>query len=258
MARKQMVTRLPAPYLRRVSFLPEKAQGRSDYPFSLNWLARQEFEFDFIAPVTIFVGENGVGKSTLIEAIAALAGYDEAGGGKGYVAVDHSGAKDRSGAALAEALLGSWLPKVTNGWFFRAETFFSVARWLDTLEGAPPPDFLSHSHGEGFLRFFNERTQGQGLYILDEPEFALSPRRQLELLRHLAEVQHTARAQVIMATHAPVLMAVPGADLIEIDRGGPRRVSLEQVAHFRMLRAFCDDPEEFVRSTLDGDEELLF
>jgi len=258
MARKQMTTRLPAPYLRRLAFLPEKAKGRTDYPFSLGWLAQEEFEFDFVAPVTIFVGENGVGKSTLIEAIAALAGYDEAGGGKGYAAVDHSAAKDRSGAGLAEALRAGWLPKVTQGWFFRAETFFSVARWLDTLEGAPPPDFLSHSHGEGFLRFFDERTRGQGLYILDEPESALSPRRQLELLRHLAEVQRSGRAQVIMATHAPLLMAVPGADLVEIDRGGPRRVSLEQVAHFRLLRAFCDDPDGFVRSTLEGDEDLLF
>jgi predicted ATPase len=86
-----------------------------------------------------------------------LAGYDDAGGGKGYRPVDHSGAHEAMGGQLAKALRASWLPKITNGWFFRAESFFTAARYLDAaaLEfGGVPPDFLSHSHGEGFLRFF--------------------------------------------------------------------------------------------------------
>jgi predicted ATPase len=115
------------------------------------------------------VGENGTGKSTLLEGIAALAGYDEAGGGKGYMPVDHSLA-EAMGGRLSQALRASWLPKVTNGWFFRAESFFSVARYLDKVafdddgapeRGPPPPDFLSHSHGEGFLRFFEERSSAR-------------------------------------------------------------------------------------------------
>jgi predicted ATPase len=124
------------------------------YPFCLPFLA-SDFELDFDRPITIIVGENGTGKSTLLEGIAALAGYDEAGGSKGYRPVDHSGAIEAMGGRLSQALRASWLPKITNGWFFRAESFFSVARYLDEAalddpSGPPPPDFLSHSHGEGF------------------------------------------------------------------------------------------------------------
>jgi hypothetical protein len=123
------------------------------YPFCLPFL-RNEFEMVFDQAITVIVGENGAGKSTLLEGIAALAGYDEAGGGKGYRPVDHSGAVEAMGGRLSKALRASWLPKITNGWFFRAESFFSVARYLDEAAidvGRPPPDFLSHSHGEGFF-----------------------------------------------------------------------------------------------------------
>jgi predicted ATPase len=198
-------TKLPAPYLRRIVAREDVIAQESGYPFDLPWLQTGTFELEFTTPVTIIVGENGTGKSTLIEAIAALAGYDEAGGGKGYRPVDHAGAIDKSGALLVRALRGSWLPKVTKGWFFRAESFYSVARYLDEAAittGAAPPDFLSWSHGEGFVRFFEERCSRQGIYFMDEPESALSPRRQLELLRILNAI-HTARnAQVIMATHS--------------------------------------------------------
>ena len=119
---------LPAPYLRRVHVEPEKVADWSAYPFSLPLFASREFELAFERPVTIIVGENGSGKSTLLEGIAALAGFDEAGGGNGYRPVDHSRALDRSGAGLAAALRAHWLPKITRGWFFRAESFFSVAR----------------------------------------------------------------------------------------------------------------------------------
>lgn len=114
-----------------------------------------------------------------------LAGYDEADGGKGYMTVDHSEAIEKMGGTLSSALRASWLPKITNGWFFRAESFFSIARYLDRVAlddsfGPPPPDFLSHSHGECFLRFFKERCQRQGIFVFDEPESALSPSRQIE------------------------------------------------------------------------------
>lgn len=160
--RKTRLTSLPAPYLKRLWMRKDASLGEQ-YPFNLPWLDK-DFVLDFATPVTIIVGENGTGKSTLIEALAALCGYDEAGGGKGYMPVDHSRAVDRSGAHLASALRASWLPKVTAGWFFRAESFFSVARFLDEAArdaNAPPPDFLSWSHGEGFVRFFEERMSRQ-------------------------------------------------------------------------------------------------
>jgi len=162
MARAKKHTSLPPPYLKRVWLDDGKVPDRAAYPFCLPLFREPGFELAFDRPITIIVGENGTGKSTLLEGIAVLAGFDEAGGGPGYGAVDHSRAVERGGGDLAEALRASWLPKVGQGWFFRAESFFSVARYLDEAAidaGAPggPPDFLSHSHGEGFMRFFEER-----------------------------------------------------------------------------------------------------
>ena len=165
MAYRKQLTRLKAPYLKRILLDPQRVEDWEKYPWNLPLFRGHEFELEFTTPITIIVGENGTGKSTLLEAIGALAGYDEAGGGKGYRPVDHSSAIDKSGAALADTFRGHWLPKVTAGWFFRAESFYSVARYLDqaALEsGGAPPDFLSWSHGEGFIRFFEERCRRQG------------------------------------------------------------------------------------------------
>ena len=177
------------------------------------------------------------------------------GGGKGYRPVDHSKAIDRSGGLLAEALKAAWLPKVTAGWFFKAESFFSVARYLDeaAIGSGPPPDFLSHSHGEGFLRFFQERCQKRGIYLFDEPESALSPTRQIEFLKLLCSMQASGQAQVIMATHSPLLMACPGASLIRLTKYGHEAVRLEDTEHFRVLREFFADPELFVASMVEAD-----
>lgn len=115
--------------------------------------------------------------------------------------VDHSRALEKMGGALAKALRASWLPKIANGWFFRAESFFSVARYLDDAAltyGGRKPDFLSHSLGEGFLRFFAERCQRQGIFIFDEPGSALSASRQIEFLKLLRAIGRSRIGQVIM------------------------------------------------------------
>ena len=251
MARKNRPIDLPAPYLKRVWLEPANVADRDVYPFSLPFL-HDDFELTFDTAITIIVGENGTGKSTLLEGIAALAGYDEAGDGKGYRPVDHAHAREKMGGALSKALRASWLPKITNGWFFRAESFFTVARYLDEA-GSPYADFLSHSHGEGFLRFFEERCQRQGLFIFDEPEAALSPSRQIEFLKLLRAMERSGICQVIMATHAPLLMAYPGARLLSLTRGGLQPVRVEDTAHFKTLRDFCAGPEEFVKEVL-GEE----
>lgn len=245
-------TKLPAPFLRRITPRPEVIAGKDSYPFNLPWLRDPTFELEFTTPVTIIVGENGTGKSTLIEALAAVAGYDEAGGGKGYRPVDHSGAIDVSGALLADAIRAGWLPKVTNGWFFKAESFFSVARYLDNV-GSPAADFLSASHGEGFIRLFAERMSQQGIFFMDEPESALSPKRQLDLLRLLHRIAGEARAQVIMATHSPILMALPGARLLQITRGGIAEADYRQTSHFKLYQEFVTDPAGFLREALAGE-----
>jgi len=123
MSRRHRPVNLPAPYLKRVWLDKSLVTDASVYPFCLP-LFRPDFALAFDRPITIIVGENGTGKSTLLEGIAAMAGYDEAGGGKGYRPVDHSGAIEATGGRLALALRASWLPKITSGWFFKAESFF--------------------------------------------------------------------------------------------------------------------------------------
>lgn len=256
MSRKRTGTSLPPPFLKRISLIADRMAGKKGYPYDLPWLADPEFEVNFTAPVTIIVGENGTGKSTLIEAIAGLSGYDQAGGGKGYAPVDHSHAIDESGTGLGEVMRAAWLPKVTYGWFFKAETFFSVARYLDSV-GANA-DFLSHSHGEGFLRFFEERMSRQGIYFLDEPESALSPKRQLELLRILHRIQQSQQAQVIMATHSPILMALPEAQLLEISKAGITATDYRQTRHFKLYQDFTADPEAFIAEALADEDDSQF
>jgi len=249
---------MPAPFLQRLTLLDEVMSKNAGYPFNLPWLEVDDFELLFTTPVTIIIGENGTGKSTLIEAIAALSGYDEAGGGKGYRPVDHSTAMAASGAGLADALRAGWLPKVTDGWFFRAETFFSVARYLDDAADGGGPDFLSWSHGEGFVRFFEERMSRQGIYFMDEPESALSPKRQLGLVRLLYRIQQQARAQVIMATHSPLLMAVPGARVLEVTRHGITEIDYRQTQHFKLYQSFTVDPDDFIAETIRDDDQSQF
>lgn len=249
--RRSSQTRLPAPFLRRIWLDREAVPNADAYPWCLPFL-REDFELSFDRPITIIVGENGTGKSTLLEGIAVLAGYDEAGGGKGYRPVDHSLAREATGGRLSSALRASWLPKVTDGWFFRAESFFSVARYLDKAAldvGLRGPDFLSHSHGEGFLRFFEERCQRP--FIFDEPESALSPARQVEFLKLLRRMDRLGQCQVIMATHAPILMAYPGARLLGLTKYGLDPVTIEQTQHFRLIREFCLDRATFVETMME-------
>jgi predicted ATPase len=253
-SRRNRTIDLPAPYLRRIWLDPSRITDRDAYPFCLPFL-QDEFELGFDRPITIIVGENGTGKSTLLEGIAVLAGYDEAGGGKGYMPVDHSNAVEKMGGQLSKSLRASWLPKITNGWFFRAESFFSIARYLDKAAlddpfGGPPPDFLSHSHGEGFLRFFEERCQKQGIFIFDEPESALSPARQMEFLKLMRRMEQSTICQVIMATHSPMLMAYPNARLLRLSKYGLEPVTVKYTDHYKIMREFCDDPAGFVEAVM--------
>ena len=239
---------MPAPYLRRIWLDPSRIDDRAAYPFCLPFL-RDEFDLNFDRSITIIAGENGTGKSTLLEGIAVLAGYDEAGGGKGYRPVDHSNAIEAMGGKLSSAFRASWLPKVTNGWFFRAESFFSVARYLDEVS-SPYADFLSHSHGEGFMRFFEERCQRQGIYIFDEPESALSPARQMEFLKLMRRMDQSGHCQIIMATHSPMLMAYPDARLLRLSKYGLEPVTVKETDHYKVMREFCADPAGFVEAAI--------
>jgi predicted ATPase len=253
-SKRSRTLNMPAPYLRRVWLEPSRVANPAAYPFCLPFLLK-DFDLSFDRAITIIVGENGTGKSTLLEGIAALAGFDEAGGGKGYMPVDHSLAIADMGGKLSTALRASWLPRIIgSGWFFRAESFFSIARYLDEAArdvGKRGPDFLSHSHGEGFLRFFEERCQRQGIFIFDEPESALSPARQIEFLKLLRLMESSTICQVIMATHSPMLMAYPNARLLRLTKYGLEPVTVEQTDHYRVMREFCADPAGFIEAAME-------
>lgn len=252
-------SKLPAPYLKRVWLDPSRIADRTQYPFNLPFLV-DDFELSFEQPFTIIVGENGTGKSTLIEAVAEIAGFGAAGGNRNHNAADQGGGFEAGGDRLATAMRAAWLPKISSGWFFRAESLFSLARYLDAAAvddplGGPPPDYLSHSHGEGFLRVFEERCLRQGIYLLDEPESALSPARQLRLLRLMRQMEVSRHCQVIMATHSPLLMAYPGARLLRIDRQGLSPVRLIDTDHFKLMAEFCADPQGFIDEALEASDE---
>lgn len=239
-------TKLPAPYLRSIRFADPEERMPDGYPFDLPWLT-PDFVLEIDSPVTILMGENGAGKSTLLEAIAALAGFPVSGGGAWA-----GGANQDGGSVdLAKRLRAGWLPKMQKGWFLKAQSFAAVS---EQTAG----DYLSMSHGEGFSNMIGDRMGGQGVFILDEPEAALSPARQVELLVFLAKIQEQADAQVILATHSPILMAVPGARLLEISHRAIRQVDLRDTEHFRLTAAFSADPEGFVAAALTGDERNLF
>jgi predicted ATPase len=130
-----------------------------------------------------------------------------------------------------------------------------VARYLDEAAREPlsglPPDYLSHSHGEGFLRFFEERCERQGIFIFDEPESALSPSRQIEFLKLLRRMDKSGNCQVIMATHSPMLMAYPAARLLRLSKYGLDPITVEETDHYRLVREFCADPDAFIEAVLD-------
>src|SRR5882757_7989764 len=233
-SRRNRPINMPAPYLKRVWLDASRVSDPAAYPFCLPFL-QQEFELDFEHAITIIVGEHGTG----------------------YTPVDHSGSVETMGGDLSQALRASWLPKITNGWFFRAESFFSVARYLDEanraipdVPGGTPPDFLSHSHGEGFLRFFEERCQRQGIFIFDEPESALSPARQIEFLKLLRRMDQSGVSQVIMATHSPMLMAYPNARLLQLTKYGLDTVRVEETEHYRLMREFWMNPKAFIETMM--------
>lgn len=243
-------TRLPPPYLKRIWLDEGPEVDRAAYPHCLPLFRSGTFDLAFDRPITIVAGENGVGKSTLLEGIAVLAGFDESGGGPGYRAVDNSRALETGGGVLARSLKASWLPKIGSGWFFRAESFFAVARYLDE-SGSPSADFLSHSHGEGFIRFFEERCTRPGVFIFDEPESALSPNRQFDFLKLLRRMERGEQSQVLIVTHSPILMAYPGARLLRMSRYGLEPAMLEDIDHFRIMREFVAGPHDFVETMID-------
>ena len=246
---------LGSPFLTRVSLNEGRIQA-GVHPFTIP-LIEQGLDISFTAPVTFLVGENGSGKSTLLEALAWALGFNAQGGSR-----DNSYAEGADGHALGRALKLSWRQRVSDGFFLRAETFFNFATYLEEV-GSPflaygGKSFHEQSHGEGFLALFENRLE-DGVYLLDEPEAALSPGRQLTFLSILYQLASMKVAQFIVATHSPILLTLPGATVLSIEDGRLGEVSYRDTEHFQLTRDFLNAPERYhqhlFRDQSDSDSE---
>lgn len=205
--------------------------------------------------VTFLVGENGTGKSTLLEAIAVAYGFNPEGGTLNY---RFSTWDDVSELGEALRLVRSYR-RARTGYFFRAESFFNLASKAaeyDAERGRPSYGDVSlheQSHGESFLSFF-QTFDGPGLYLMDEPEAALSPQRQLTLLLHMSRMA-AGDAQFIVASHSPILLGLPGASLLSFDGGEIREIAWEDTDSYRVTKLFLDQREALLRRLLADEEE---
>ena len=192
-------------------------------------------------PILFFVGENGVGKSTLMEALAITLGFNPEGGSKNF----------------------SFSTMDSHANFLRAESYYNVASYIDELDSSTamgPPIIQSYggvslhkqSHGESFLALVEERFGGNGLYLLDEPEAALSPMRQMRLLCQIDRLVKQ-NSQFIISTHSPILMTCPHAQVLQIDQTGLREVSYRETEAFQLTRRFLNDPERMLQMLLEED-----
>lgn len=244
-------------YIRSVKLLRENIPFTESYPFHLPVVQSLD-ELPFHPQVTYLIGENGMGKSTLLEAIAIAAGFNPEGGTFNFNFSTHD-----SHSELEEHLrLIKGVKRPQDGFFLRAETYYNVASHIEELDSEPGGGrVIDHfggvslheqSHGESFFAAFLNRFQGKGLYIMDEPEAALSPLRQLSMLSRIHELAHQ-QSQFIIATHSPVLMAYPDSIIYEFSNEGIRESSLEETNHYILMKQFFDDKERLLHHLFNND-----
>ena len=243
-------------YVRAIKLRRDKIASYDGYPFSLP-VVRDLDTLDLHPAVTFLVGENGSGKSTLMEALAVAWGFNAEGGTKNF----------RFGTRASHSVLHEYLRLVKgiqrprDGFFLRAESLFNLATDIEHLDEdltAGPLIIDSYgfrslheqSHGESFFAVMMHRFGGHGFYVLDEPEAALSPTRQLAMLSRIHQLVRK-RSQFVIATHSPILMAYPNAWIYQIGGGGLERVSLEETEHYVVARRFLNDPRGQIAKVLD-------
>jgi predicted ATPase len=233
---------LPRQFAARVSLLRDKVRSFDEYPFSLPVVRTLE-AIELHPRMTFLVGENGSGKSTLLEAIAVAMGFNPEGGSRNF----NFGTRESHSELHAFLRIAKGL-RPRDGFFLRAESWFNVGTEIEKLDREPaaaPPVIDSYggrslheqSHGESFMALLKKRFGGQGLYLLDEPEAALSPTRQIEALQRLHELVRQG-SQFVIATHSPILMAYPDALILQCTPAGLRPVRYEDTEHYRVTRDF--------------------
>ena len=231
-------------YLRaiRLRESPKQDSYLNDIP-AVRQLIR-DGSMEFSKPVTIFVGENGTGKSTILEAIAVSMGFNAEGGGR-----EHRFSTHDSHSELWKLLTPIKFVSPDDGFFLRAESFYNTSSYLEQsgslLERYGSKSLHKRSHGEAFLALVQNRFEGHGLYLLDEPEAALSPQRLLSLLVAIHDLVDQ-NSQFIIATHSPIVMAFPGAEIQLFDEDGIRGVNYRDTEHYQITKQFINDPERML------------
>jgi predicted ATPase len=229
------------------------------YPFTVP--AIRAFErIDIRSRIVFFVGENGSGKSTLLEAIAGHYGFGPEGGNRNtqFASTDTLASID----PLRKALRLAFSKRTGKGFYLRAESFFNLATYVDNLGVAWAYGGISlhhQSHGESFFAILENRIESSGLYMMDEPEAALSPQRQLAMLAMLHQIAHdNNEIQFIIATHSPILLSYPDAQILSFDEGKIREISYRETQSFRIMSGFMASPERYLHHLLQEEQKSLF
>ena len=242
-------------YLISAELRRDKVQSFDNFPFYIPSVQHLE-KLTFHPAVTFLVGENGAGKSTLLEAIATAWGFNPEGVSKNFNFATHN-----SHSNLSEYLrLSKGIKRPKDGFFLRAESFYNVATEIEKLDqelGGPPviasyggKSLHNQSHGESFFALLMNRFNGKGLYMLDEPEAALSPTRQMAMIARMHTLV-TQESQFIIATHSPIIMAYPNAQIYLIDEKGIKIVSYTETEHFSVTKNFLNKYERFIEDLIN-------
>jgi predicted ATPase len=252
--------------LKKIALLRDRVTDWKAYPFSVPTIGRIQ-EIVLHSRICFFAGENGSGKSTLLEAIAAHYGFGREGGNRSFF--NDSTESNHSIDPLVKALRLSFDKRTGRGFFLRAESFFNVASHIDKLDeepGAGPPlkyyyggiSLHERSHGETFFTLLDLKFRRNGLFLLDEPEAALSPQRQLAFLILLHDVLKKYKdAQFIISTHSPLLLGYPKAQILSFDDGVIHEIQYEDTAPLQIVKRFLNDREEFLEKLLHEPPSLF-
>ncbi len=238
-------------HLKRIRLFAEQYPTREYYPFKLEIFQRTK-TIDFVSPVTFFIGENGTGKSTLLEAVSHKCGIHiwQNDGGSRFQANPYE--KD-----LYKFIAAEWSHDPVPGAFFSGELFRDFSRFLEEWAVKDPKMFdyfggkslVTQSHGQSLMSYFKARYKLRGLYLLDEPETALSARSQLELLNILKDMGRAKHAQFIIATHSPILMACPQAKILNFNETPIGEIEYRETEHYKIYKDFMADPEKYLKET---------
>lgn len=240
-----------SPFLHSAKLRPGVEPDLAVHPFNIP-AVQQIGDIDFHPNVTFLVGENGAGKSTVLEAIAVALGFGQEGGTKN---VQHR--TIQSVSTLHESLrLSRGTPAPRDGYFLRAESFFNVASYMDDVGYVEGYGGSLHdrSHGESFMAVLLNKLKGNGLYLFDEPEAALSPSRQLAALRAIHQLVED-HSQFIIATHSPILLSYPHARIIQFDGSGVSAVAYEDTEHYVITRDFLNHYDRRLQQLLTDDDD---